>query len=317
MTVGIWQVEWLNANSQRAYPLVAEATRRDTTGVWELPNSLLLGITISVNADIDWRSSQFFIREIGSFPFGFYLQIAAVLAEQQRPLARAVVSYLQHHPPQSYMLHTERWTGFALPQVGRVIIGKIDDLQKQPQGVFRFEPEATRLEADCIHPMLPAVTSLQVISGGKVSPVMSGHIELVAGTNMRFDVTQQSWYSNRIRIHAISGEGLTEPCECGDLGPPIRSISGIRPTPDGDFFLTSNDCIELHNQENGIEIREKCAQPCCGCKETEIITSALETLRQQTSLLEQTVTQLEAQLTALDQIVLGSRFGDQGCIECQ
>ena len=32
---GLWNIEWLNQNSQRNYPLSEEASLKDLTGTWQ------------------------------------------------------------------------------------------------------------------------------------------------------------------------------------------------------------------------------------------------------------------------------------------
>ena len=53
MPIGIWNLEWLNHNSQRSYPLAEDATKTDITGTFTLPDDFILGLYFPIHAGLD------------------------------------------------------------------------------------------------------------------------------------------------------------------------------------------------------------------------------------------------------------------------
>jgi hypothetical protein len=139
---------------------------------------------------------------------------------------------------------------------------------------------------------------------------------LQAGRNIQLAVVQVGGEDPVIRINAISGEGTVEDCVCeGDeaLGDPIRTILGVGPTPEGDFTIVGTDCLQIETVENGIRLRDVCAQPCCGCEELERITQDLERLNAQAATIDNFVDSLRVAVDTMSLTVLGARLGDRGC----
>ena len=122
-----------------------------------------------------------------------------------------------------------------------------------------------------------------------------------------------------IVFDAIDGAGLNNNCICVDnsLGSCIQTIDQIGPTPDGDFTVLGSDCLTVQPITNGIQLVDSCSQPCCGCTELETVTQALAQFGAQATTLENFLVSLEARVTQMDQVVLGSTLGDRGCIQCQ
>ena len=97
-------------------------------------------------------------------------------------------------------------------------------------------------------------------------------------------------------IRDSAGEGLAEPCQCvGDeSAPPITRINGIRGTNDGDFTILGSDCVGVESLINGIRITDPCSQPCCSCRELEVINEDLRLLNSNALTLQNFVNNLNA-----------------------
>ena len=76
MPRGTWNLEWLNHNSQRAYPLAEDATKVDVTTDFTLPDDFIVGLYIPVQGTMNVDPSLFFLRSLAIFSTGYNLSIA-------------------------------------------------------------------------------------------------------------------------------------------------------------------------------------------------------------------------------------------------
>ena len=214
-----------------------------------------------------------------------------------------------------------RLTGIGdfLDATGSITIGRIDGIDDQPAGLFNFDSSGSRLETDVVKPLIRTISSIRVRNGTSLSDHLYGTLILDAGTNMRITAVQSAGEDTRIVFDAIEGEGLNEECVCEDDEdlPPIRTINGIPGTVAGDFTILGNNCLVPVTISNGLRLDDVCSEPCCGCKELETITQQLEQFGRQATTLENFLVDLQARVTQMDQVVLGARLGDRGCVTCE
>jgi hypothetical protein len=117
---------------------------------------------------------------------------------------------------------------------------------------------------------------------------------------------------------AIDGEGLNEQCVCEDtesIGPPIRTINGIPPYPDGNFRMVGSDCIEITPIDHGLQFADTCSAPCCTCDELEPIVRQIERFADGALTLQNFVSRLQGEVAAMNSTILGSTLTGQGCRE--
>ena len=50
-----WNLEWLNANAERAFPFKEDGSRQDVNALIRLPNSLIVDLVFVVPAGADYR----------------------------------------------------------------------------------------------------------------------------------------------------------------------------------------------------------------------------------------------------------------------
>ncbi len=312
----IWGNEWLNGNEQRAYPLSEAAARIDTSGAFQIPDSFLVGLYLPVHAGLNVESSKFYLKRIAAFPTGFAIVVGYDDGTSDPPVAAStVIARAAHVEGTTYALPG---VGDFADSVGRVVLGRLEEIDMQPAGTFNFTPAAGRLDTDCIRPMTTGVSSISVISGGDTSARFTGEVELVAGANIAIAVTTVG-SSQQIRIDAIEGAGLTASCDCDEdtqLPEPIRTINGIPPKPGGDFDLVGNRCIDIAPIAHGLTLTDTCSQPCCGCPELEALTRELEHFGDEATSLRNYASQLGGVVDQFNAVVLGSRLGDFSCLEC-
>jgi hypothetical protein len=314
MPVGYTSVEWLDANAERSYPLADFATRRDRSGAFALPDSFLLSLYFPVGAAAALDSGKFFLRRITSFAAGYGIALGYDDGSDAPPVvATATVVRATHVERNAYALIG---TGDFDDSIGRVVVGRLEEIDLQPPGVFDFDYAGGALDLDGIRPTLRGVSSFAIVVAGQVSRRYYGDIQWEAGTNIRLSIPGST---QQVRIDAIDGAGLTEDCPCADvanLPPPIRSISGVAPAGDGSFTLSSGTCVDITPTANGLALTNPCASPCCGCAELEAITRELEHFGDEATTLKRFVDNLKAQMDATELVVSGSRLNEQSCLEC-
>jgi hypothetical protein len=321
MPVGIWNLEWLNHNSQRSYPLSDDATKTDLTGTFKLPDDFILELYFPAHAGVNVDVDQFFLASISIFATGYNISIGYNSSDGVAIVASAIISKVTHVPNTTYSLPG------VYPfddSVGKLVIGQLGSIDLQPTGQFSFDINGGGLDSDCIRPMIRGIQSLRVLNNGELSDRLTGHVILSSGSNMQISVTPGSQATDtspavpaEVRFDAIDGAGLTEQCACeGTIGPPIRRINGVSPLPNGDFSLTGDSCLTINPLSNGLQLNDSCSSPCCGCAELEYVTQELQILGTGEATLQSFVDQLALQLNTFSQIILGSRLNDQGCIQC-
>ncbi len=316
MPLSQWNLDFLNHNAQRSYPLTAESTKQDVTMSFEIPTDFLVGLDLSVSPAMDMETGRFFIRQLGLFASGIQLIIAYDTGFSLVDVATGLIPTTTTIRNKVFALNG---IGVYTDISGKVIIGRVDTIQEQPSGLFTFALEDTRIEPQAIRPMIKGISAIRVSSGvGGVSQNLYGDIELVAGTNIQIS-TAIIGSETKIIISALAGEGTIEQCICeGEAAaiPCIKTINGIGPTTSGNFNFIGDDCLHFTPAANGLKVTDSCCAPCCGCAELEIITRDLERFATQRNALELFVNQLAAETATFDTIVLGARLGDRRCLTC-
>lgn len=317
MPVGNWNLEWLNHNSQRHYPLVSDGNTTDTSGDFVIPDDFIVELDLPVHAGMDVDPGRFFLYKLGAFSLGYSIVIGyQPTSGDPISVASALV------PRQTHKRNTIYSLGGIAPfddTIGKVVVGRLENIDKQPPGFWTFELVNTRLEPDAVRPIIRGVSSIVCVNNGQRSQPLQGVIELVAGTNMEIVPVIAEGQDPVVVFHAIEGAGTVEPCLCeGDTTPtePVKKINGIVPTPDGNFSIIGSDCLRVEPIANGVRLVDICSKPCCGCAELERITQDLERLNRQAAAVEEFVQRLHESVHTMDLIVLGSKINDRGCVVC-
>jgi hypothetical protein len=317
MPLSQWNLEFLNHNAQRSYPLTEDATKVDVTNSFTIPDDFLVGLDIPVSPAMNMETGKFFIRQIGLFASGVQLIIAYDNGTSVIDIATGLISTANFTRNKVFVL------GGIDPYddiVGKVVIGRLDTIQLQPAGLFEFDYAGAHIEPQAVRPMIKGISSISVsTAAGNSSDRMYGDIELVAGSNIQLSTIQTST-ETKIIISALSGEGTIQACVCeGEAAaiPCIKTINGIQPETNGNFNLIGDDCLAFDPATNGLKVTDSCCTPCCGCTELETITRTLEQFSSQRNALELFINQLAAETATFDTTVLGARLGDRGCLTCE
>lgn len=317
MPLSQWNLEFLNHNAQRSYPLTDDSSKTDTTGSFIIPDDFLVGLDIPVSPAMDMETGRFLIRQLGLFSSGIQIVVAYDNGTELVDVGTALI------PSTGIVRNTVVALGGIDPFddiVGKVVIGRLDTISEQPTGLFNFTIDGARIEPQAVRPMIRGISSMKVSNAsGTLSERLYGDIELVAGSNIQLS-TVDTAAETKIIISALDGEGTIEDCICeGEAAdaPCIKTINGIGPTTNGNFNFVGDDCITFNGIQNGLKVTDSCCAPCCGCEELEAITRDLERFNAQRGALELFINNLAAETATFGTTVLGARLGDRRCLTCE
>lgn len=317
MALEIRQLEWLNHNAQRSFPICDDASQQDTTGTFAIPKDFIVELSVSIHAGHNVDPARFHIKSVVSFSSGYGIVVGYWNGTESLPVASALIA--RDAQTQRNTRYRLGGLGDFTDAVGHVVIGSLDTVDLQPTGQWEFDLDGSQLEQDAITPNIRNVTSLQLQNDTTLSDRIYGDVILRAGRNVRLTPILEEGMDPVVVIDSLASDELNTPCICSnqDLGDCIRTINQIGPTPDGDFTVLGNDCLQVEGITNGLQLKDTCSEPCCGCAELETVTQALAQFGAQATTLENFLVSLEARVTQMDQTVLGSTLGDRGCIQCQ
>lgn len=268
-------LEWLNLNSERNYPIAETASRFDTTNNIQLPNNLIVDAVFITDINNSFHiSSAIFHESI----------IVLNISDQDNIIAGAITIIKSAHS--EYDSYNLSGVGIYRHLRAKLVIGNIDKITII--GTYYFNFENTKFEHTVIIPTIQSVNNIIVND----VPI-TNNITLSAGYNVRLRVEEGT---NTIYIDAISGEGLGEECQCTpeeQTGEPILTINGIRPTSNHNFDIRGIGCIEVNSITNGIEIKNICEAPCCDCDDVEMLSALLQQKEDEIAALEARVLALE------------------------
>lgn len=310
MPIGNWNLQWLNHNAQRAYPLTERATKTDTTGTITLPDSFIVSLYFPIHSGTTFTPTGFFIRSLLIAPTGFNIILGYTDGTTTIDVGAANIVRSNYAANRAYGL---AGIDTFYDSVGYVVLGNLDEVDQLPPGLYEFTPEAGELESDTIRPMLRAVSRLQVINNGELSAPIYGDVTLVAGTNMRITVSESSG-QKFITFDAISGANLNQECLCDvpETGDCLTAINGVH-AAGGNFIIAPDDCVQITEISGGIKVSDICAQPCCGCSELDELISQINRFGDGITTLQNFVTRLGSEVAQMSLVVLGSRLNDANC----
>lgn len=204
MPLGNWNLEWLNHNANRAYPIAADVTRTNSTGDFTLPDSFLVSLYLSVNAGNNVIPGKFYIKTLNVSSQGFTVVIGYENADSTAiTVASANIPRGTHVTNTTYAL---TGVGNFADCTGHLVIGSLYEIDQQPAGLWQFTLEETRLEPDAIRPQIRGVSGLYVRNSGNLVGPLTGYPILQAGNNYRIDVSTTSTLSTANgTVEAITG----------------------------------------------------------------------------------------------------------------
>lgn len=266
----ITQQAWLNSNGYRAYPLRETVSRYavldgSVRPDVQIPNSIIVDLILSLAGAAAVRVYVSKVALIGGFLSLEFKDADGVT------VCTTAINTADHTRYDAYPLVG---VGTYEDARGSIVIGDTTQLHTAfPEGNFDFSLATAELEPSVIRPDIRGVRSIQVDNNGEVSARLTGHVRLVAGQNIRLVPLPEQ---NAIRIDAIDANRFADACECEDTFqlPCITSVNGISIA---NLQIVGSDCVVVERVDNKIKITDKCATPCCGCVELELLSKALDT----------------------------------------
>ena len=252
-------MEWLNLNSQRNYPIKENAHRNDTTNTFLFPVQLIVDAVISSTID-----NNFYIKTLKLYE---QIIILGIYDKEDYYVGSVTINSSTHTEYDHYVINGQ---GKYINLQGKIVIGAINEISLAAIGSYEFAFAATELEEKAVVPSIKCVNSIAAGS----ADVIVGDVTLSAGYNARLRLE-----GNTIYIDAIDGEGLGPVCDCEDgldKPAPIERINGIRPDDSGNFNLRGISCIKVNGAGGGVQIVNECEEPCCDCDDIAALEALLD-----------------------------------------
>jgi len=300
---GMWNVDWLNGNAARKYPLHEGAELWDTTHSFRIPDDFLVDLIWPTHPDVLIDPTKFHVAGIAIFGSGVVL----TLGYNGTPIGSTIIATSGFVHNSTYLI---QGTGEFFDSVGKVVIGSLDNLISNA-GAFIFGPTDAPLETTTVKPALRNVAALYLQNGPEISDAIQGDVVLRSGRNMQIRIVRGTGGSpDTIILDALDGEGFNKDCVCAENPdtPCIRTINGVPPDENGNLDLLPDDCIQLTPDAPGhtIALKDKCCTPCCGCEELTVVRNTLENVSNQVNALENLQQTIAGSLASLEATLAAS-----------
>lgn len=303
MAQGVIHVGWLNQNSVRAYPLSEEASRRDITDSYTLPDNFLVDMVLPINAALDYDPSGFYLSKLTVFGVGVTAEFSYWDGSESALVGRVTIDATTFEDNKTYYLNGQ---GDFDGVTGKIVVGTLDSVFSNA-GVFEFALAGGRIESSVIIPDIRGVTGMRVLDGTDIGELFQGDVAFEPGANIRFTVSDFGGVTV-LTISAIDAEGTIADCECqgaAELAGPVRTLNNVPPDSLGNINLIGDDCLQVTPQatDNQVQVTDSCSKPCCGCPELEALVEDQKRVRDQVQTLENLAARLESSISVLDTVV--------------
>lgn len=303
MSLNIWNLEWLNHNSQRSYPIADWANREcNLSSDIKLPNDFILALSLSVNSSHNIEIDKFYIKAIAVMDKCCSIIIGYADDEQDVADITIYTDSLQD---------TYAFTGVGTfdDVKGYIGINKNSIIFNELSGYFTFNYEATAIEPDCIRNTSKMLSGIQIDNGRSKSNRLYGKRTFYSGDNFSLDAITNDDVTT-ITFNAIdssvkkrlNGEEDTEECiPKFAKKKPILSINGVKPDKDGNIEIVGLNSASIRKIGNGIKIEDAFAEPCCECEDLNALYDKLNGLIAQYSPMQALAKDIDARQQILDE----------------
>lgn len=273
-------IEWLNQNQLRAYPIRedADTTPRTSNGSvatgLKIPTCLITDFSFTIAfAEVDADSVPTLTgltHTAGGFSFEF--------SAGNTVLATKTIAFDKHTVNKTYRLTGQ---GDNADFGGWLTVGDMAKAAEElPEGAYRFEPGQVPFEVSTLRMMPRGVRSITAVGkyGLRTYAPLTGAVKIIAGSDMR---VLNSAAANAIWLQAESGTGYerTAPCVCGTAG--VQNVESINGMSVKDIkIIGDKKCITVEKTEDPVtfKVSDTCSTPCCGCAELNFVETAVATL---------------------------------------
>lgn len=295
MTRYIRGVEWTDRSSDSRYPLQPLSSAKDTSGIFEIPNDLITAMYLTVPADLQIQPGNVFIGRLLYTGSLLRIEIVAefisdinVLGVFEFPLQAAAQQIQDRGHATAVFSGATTYRDLR----GRMSLGSLTNLTKQPQGDFLFTYDDAGFDPDCIRPQLRSLSAIEVETGGELLR-LTGTVRLAAGLNTRLRVEVEAG-EPVIYIDSLDTTDLNEKlaCDYGD-NPPIRRINGLGGNAHREVTVLGSRCLEVESVNAELRLRNRCSEPCVNCAEADTLRQAVIPFAQQVPTLTNLVNRLD------------------------
>ena len=272
----VWNLEWLNHNSQRSYPIADWATKKcNTDESIVLQDDFILALSMGISTEHTLDIEKFYIKTVQVSETG----CGIIIGYEDTPVGITFVR-------QGTDITTSSITGLDGFEdiVGYIAVNPQSEIFKYLPGEYTFDWAGSALEPDCIRPMIQSIVSFQVKGG----TTRYGDIIFREGANVRLTSN-----NGTLIFTAVNPDGFVRKCDCSEDNTnnrPIVSINGVYPDEEGNLELISEneaeiktgrenpgkECVQLVNELNKIILDDTCSTPCCGCVEINALYQNLK-----------------------------------------
>lgn len=271
--------EFANRAADSRYPLIPAATALDTTSQFTIPNDFLAGLYLSIPADTGFDAGSFRVSKVIYARARCSVFISAnvgstvYLLGQFDVLEQLATSQLAANG-YAFSLFTPA-DGFGDVR-GRLMVGGIDSLKLQPQGVYEFTQAAAGISTDCIRPMLRRVSAIEVVNSSGQTYRLTGTVRLRAGDNASLTIETVDGLPVVV-FDAVDGSQLNDQLQCDTAsGTIVRRINGLPGNNQGEVTLLGSNCLTVQPQQTGLQLLNACSEPCASCSEAEALKSLVD-----------------------------------------
>lgn len=312
--MSVYDLEWVNSNASKNYPLSDDASMMLSSGN-VLPMAVLTDFSLSMPpiADVNFASKIYlsqiavgvdhlllvFSYDVG----GTAYQLCRV---QNIPLTLQMGSALQN---KTFTLQMATTTAPGYQNLkrayGKLVIGALAGVAVT-SGTLTYA--AGKLNPICIHIGVACVTALNV---GTV--YLSGNVVLKQGDGIQLSVDQSGTNPvvtiNRVNMqstYSSVAQAVTDIKTA--FGNPIMTINGIAPSvtvdsttgqASADFTIYPADCISITAGTNSLTFSNPCSKPCCDNTYDDQMNNIVAQLQSQQSILLSYFTSLSTNLNTM------------------
>ena len=281
----IENLDFLNLNSVRNYPIKDGNSCVSVGGAFTLPNDFIVDAQLAATYD---PTRRFYVSKVSNLGDKAIIEVADQLDTPNSIVGTFTIDYASHQEYNEYYLNAS--TAYV-GATGILVIGSLDGIRNSPVGVFLFTIDTAEFEARVVIPALKGINRLlfENVTGDPIA--LTGDVQILARSNLRFKKDPDN---NRVILDAGDGLGLNS--ACADILPSIKTINHIPPDENGNFTLDFSDCANLIPiaAGTGLVLQDICCKPCMGCDDIAVLTtrvmqveSALIALREFYTNLEQ------------------------------
>ena len=294
-------VEWLNQNLLRAYPVHENA---DTVPLLpggsrasglSLPTCLITDLSMTLAFDAVSDGSVPCLTGVSHAADGFSIEISL----GGKVLATLTVTVSSHAVNKSYRIVGQ---GDNFDCGGWVTLGDLARAAEElPEGVYRFASGQVPFEVSTLRMAPRGIRSITAVGkyGLRTYAPLTGNVKIIAGSDM---TVRNDRGDNAVWLQAESSTGYerTEPCACGTASQRrVRSINGM--SVEDVQIVGDGTCVDVKQTQDPpvVTISDNCSTPCCGCSELNFVESAVATINKSISVLNSYADALRSRLEEL------------------